>query len=116
MLEERARREEVQRQHLPVGKPGDSVVMPDLPPFLAGKGVLRDSLTLPYVNGDVPRVDTLLEFAHLGMLTPPPKEPWGLHSEVAHLCDQQDQGQRGSRLGSAQKLATNSVLMQRDLL
>ena len=40
---------------------------------------------LTNVDGDVSGVDPGLKLAHLGMVPPPPEQPWWLHSEVAHL-------------------------------
>mmetsp|Transcript_17620 Transcript_17620/g.49139 ORF Transcript_17620/g.49139 Transcript_17620/m.49139 type:complete len:302 (-) Transcript_17620:884-1789(-) len=71
----------------PVGQPGYSVVMPHLFPALAWVGVLWDGLPLPYVDGDVLRVDALLDHAHLWVLTTPSEQRGRLHTEVAHrLC------------------------------
>ena len=40
---------------------------------------------LTNVDGDVSGVDASLQLAHLGMVPPPPEQPWRLHPEVAHL-------------------------------
>ena len=41
-----------------------------------------------YVDGDVPWVYATLDFPHFGVLTPPPKQSWGLYPEVADLQEQ----------------------------
>lgn len=38
------------------------------------------------VDGDVLRVDSLFELAHLGVLTAAAEETRGLHPEIAHLA------------------------------
>ena len=75
--------------------------MPDLLPFLPWEGVLWDGLALANVDGDVPGVHPPLELAHLGVLSPPPEQPWRLHPEVAHLCTYSDHLQRDAVSTSA---------------
>ncbi len=48
--------------------------------------MLGHGLALADVDGDVARVDALLDLAHLGMLSAPTEQPRRLHTEVAHLA------------------------------
>jgi hypothetical protein len=51
---------------------------------LARVWVLWDGLAFANVDGDVSRVDPLLELAHFRVLSTAPEQAWRLHTEVAH--------------------------------
>lgn len=52
----------------------------------------HDLVRSTYVDGDVSRIYSALDFAHPGVLPTAPEQARGLHSEVTHLRHKQDDG------------------------